>query len=111
MRIHALVGAALVALLFSDVQGPVNIASGAEFSFSANAFGGEQFEDVRFRVVGGGRRVYRSTPREALPRFPIRGDLSSLLPLLESRVWLEEWLGARAREARTRLRDLLRGYG
>mgnify|MGYP006196954337 CR=1 FL=1 len=65
----------------------------------------------RHAVVGGGRRVYRSTPREALPRFPIRGDLSSLLPLLESRVWLEEWLGARAREARTRLRDLLRGYG
>lgn len=64
----------------------------------------------RHAVVGGGRRTYPSTPREALPRFPVRRDLPSLSPLLETRVWLEEWLGARAREVRTRLRDLLRGH-
>lgn len=57
----------------------------------------------RTAVVGEGRRANPNRgSRFALPRVPIRRDLPSLEPVLDCRVWLEEWLGARLRAARRR---------
>jgi|GEM_PF-1281285 len=52
-------------------------------------------------VVGGGRKVHRGTPPLRLSRISIRRDMpDSLVPLLRSSVWLEEWLADRLRRWR-----------